>query len=478
MFDIIYVYFFIERGNNVNKYKKLAGDTLIFSIGSFSSKILSFLLVKLYTAYMIKADYSVANQLQSLVNLLGPVVTLSISESVLRYGLRKDIPKNKVYSTGVMTGVTGIATGMIVLWIIASLTRFRSYLPLMMMLLITSEFRWIQQQYVKAKNQIKLYTVDSLLSCVSLVLFSVLLIIVFRLSITGYILSIVLSDLCSILFLVYFSRSRGDFSPQNIDPKLRKSMIRYSVPLIPTTVLWWVVSSSDLFMVSKFLGDDINGLYSVAYKIPNLISFGAVIFFRAWQISAITEYGTSESREYFTKVLDAYVSLMFLGSAGIMLFLELFTKIITSEEYWESFRMAPFLVIAILMQSFCNFLSSFYNASGKNHKSLSTSAVAAGVNLALNLILIPIVKVQGAAFATMAAYLVCFAIRLVDTQRLAKYSVEWNKLGINMCLLMLMAIVILADAKFMYVWLTAAFIGVVAVNIRSVINTARKLVGR
>lgn len=463
---------------NLNKYKKLAANTLVFSIGSFSSKILSLILLKLYTAYMSKADMSIASQLQNIVNLLGPVVTLSISESILRYGLKKELRKDKVYSTGVLTGVTGIAIGMIVLWIIASLTKFQPYLPLLMILLFTSEFRWMQQQHAKAKDLLKLYTVDSILSVFTLLIFTLILMVVFRLGITGYILSIALSDLCSIFFLIYFGRLNKDFRVQSADPKLRQEMIRYSVPLIPTTILWWVVSSSDQFMVSAFLGDEINGLYSVAYKIPNLISFVAVIFFRAWQISAITEFGTKESRVYYTKVFDSYVSMMFLGSAGIMLFLEIFTKLLTSEEYWESYRMAPFLVVAILMQSFCNFFSSFYNAAGKNRRSLSTSAVAAGVNFVLNLILIPIVGVQGAAFATFAAYFACFAIRLIDTQNIARYTIQWKKLGLNICLLMFMAIVILANASFMYVWLTAGFVGVIIVNIGSVVQTARKIISR
>ena len=99
----------------MNKYKKLAANTLIFSLGSFSSKILSILLLRLYTEYMTKADYYVATQIQNIINLLGPVVTLSISESILRYGLNKKYNRKNVYSKGVITGLAGMAVGMNVL---------------------------------------------------------------------------------------------------------------------------------------------------------------------------------------------------------------------------------------------------------------------------------------------------------------------------------------------------------------------------
>lgn len=462
----------------MNKYKKLAANTIIFSLGSFSSKILSVLLLKLYTNTMTTSDLSVANKIQTIINLLGPVVTLSISEGILRYGLQKELKKEKVYSTGVFTGLTGLAVGMIVVWIVATVAGFKSYLTLMMMFLFTSEFRWIQQQYCKAKNYIKLYTVDSIISTLTLVLFSLLFMAVFKLGINGYILSIVLSDFSSILFLMYFAGMFRDLKTSNVDTGIRREMIRYSIPLIPTSVLWWIVSSADLFMVSRFLGEDVNGLYTVAYRIPALISFAAVIFFRAWQMSAISEFGTKECSRYYTKVFDSYVSMMFIASAGIMMLLEFLTHLLTSESFWGSFRYAPFLVVAALMQSFCNFLSGIYNASGNNHKSLTTSAVAAGVNIVLNLILIPFVKVQGAAFATMAAYFICFIIRLSDTQQIAKYTVGWRKLGLNICVLMLMAVFILANVPFMKLWLIVAFIGVCVINAPAMILTARKLLKR
>lgn len=462
----------------MNKYKKLAANTLIFSLGSFSSKILSILLLRLYTEYMTKADYSVATQIQNIINLLGPVVTLSISESILRYGLNKKYNRKNVYSTGVITGLAGMAVGMIVLWLITSFTRFKPYLPLMMVFLFTSEFRWMQQQYTKVRNCIKLYTVDSILSTVSLVIFSLLFMVVFEMGIKGYILSIILSDLCSVFFLMYFARMVPDLKPSYVDEKLRKNMIRYSIPLIPTAVLWWVVSSSDLFMVAKFHGDEINGLYSCAYKIPNLISFVSVIFFRAWQISAITEYNSKERAHYYTRVFGAYVSMMFVASSAIMMLLRPVTKFLTAEEFWDSFRMAPFLVVGVLMQSFCNFLSSIYNAANDNTKSLTTSALAAGINIVLNFILIPIVGVQGAAFATMTAYLCCFVTRLFDTQKIAGYKVDFNNLIINLCILVFMAVVILADAPFMTAWLVAGFIATLAVNLKSILETAFKLLRR
>ena len=120
----------------MNKYKKLAANTLLFSIGSFSSKILSLFLLKLYTKYIPEADFSVTSEIQYIINLLGPIVTLSISEGILKYGIEKKYKKEQVYTTGLMTCISGLAAGMVILWIISPFLGYQEYLPYMMMFLL------------------------------------------------------------------------------------------------------------------------------------------------------------------------------------------------------------------------------------------------------------------------------------------------------------------------------------------------------
>ena len=70
-----------------NKYGYLAKNTLLFTVSSFSSKILSFLLVPLYTNVLSTADYGIADIVSTTSTLLTFVVSLNISESVLRFAI-------------------------------------------------------------------------------------------------------------------------------------------------------------------------------------------------------------------------------------------------------------------------------------------------------------------------------------------------------------------------------------------------------
>ena len=87
----------------MDKYKKLASNTIIFAIGTFSSKILSFLLMPFVTRMMTTADYGSADLIQQTVNVLIPIVTLQVNSAALRFSLDKAKNKADVFTVGVRT---------------------------------------------------------------------------------------------------------------------------------------------------------------------------------------------------------------------------------------------------------------------------------------------------------------------------------------------------------------------------------------
>lgn len=462
----------------MDKYKKLASDTLIFSIGTFSSKILSFLLVGLYTGAMSTEQFGLVSKMQNFVLLIAPIAILSIDEAIIRFGVEKNIPREKVYSSSLFVALAGILISLCVFPIMGLFPNYQPYIKYMILLLFTSQFRWLNQQYAKVKNYVKLFAFDGILSTITLTLFSVIFLWGFDMTVKGYMLAIILSDAISIVFLMYMANMHKDFDVKLIDKKLIREMVQYTTPLIPTTILWWVVSSSDLFMVSLFKGEDLSGIYACAYKIPNLISVVSIVFFRAWQMSAITEYNSADRKKFYTKIFDGYMSVMFVAAAGLMLFLKPLTLLLViSDDFEIAYKYSPYLIIGVLMMSFCTFLSSIYNATNQNGMSLKTSVLAAGVNLFLNFPAILIFGAQGAAFSTMVAYLVCCFVRIVSTQQIARYSVSWKKFGINLLVLFVMALVVILGAPIMYLWLAIGFVAILLVNYGPIEVTVKKVVG-
>ena len=74
----------------MDKYKKLATNTIIFAIGTFSSKILSFLLMPYVTSKLLPEQYSTGDLIQQTANVLIPIVFLQINSAALRFALDKN----------------------------------------------------------------------------------------------------------------------------------------------------------------------------------------------------------------------------------------------------------------------------------------------------------------------------------------------------------------------------------------------------
>ena len=101
-------------------------------------------------------------------------------------------------------------------------------------------------------------------------------------------------------------------------------MLKYSIPLIPTTVFWWITSVSDRYMVNGYIGDTANGIYAVSYKIPTILTIVSSVFMQAWQFSAVVESHGDEKEhaEFFGGSGGLFQAVSALWPLGIISFLQ------------------------------------------------------------------------------------------------------------------------------------------------------------
>ena len=192
----------------MDKYRKLLSNTLIFAIGTFSSKALVFLLMPLYTHVLTTAEYGVTNTIVDMGNLLIPLITLGIINAIIRFGLEKETRKSDVFSTGFAVILLGT---LLLLCLQPVLTDLLSPLMVLMdmdpqnisrnlLLLIAFSFmsamRSLCHQFVRARGMVKLFAVNGIVSTALTILFNVLYLVTFRWGVMGYIMAIITADFC------------------------------------------------------------------------------------------------------------------------------------------------------------------------------------------------------------------------------------------------------------------------------------------
>ena len=440
----------------MNKYKKLVSNTLIFAIGSFGSKILLLLLTRLYTGNINPGDNSTKELLEQTANFLIPIITFSIADAVIRYGIDKNFDNRKVFTSACVTELFGIG-------ILLLLSPALTLLP----------------------YTVRLFAIDGILATLTLFLFNVTFIAGFHLGVTGFLISVILSDLLSGLFLWAVAGLHRYFRLRYMDKKILRMMLRFSIPLIPSALLWLVTGFSDRLFIrymsgpAGLVGETAAGIYGVSTKIPNLISTISTIFFQAWNMSAIEENDSKDRSRFYHRVFDTYQSFMFIASAGLIVFVRILSNILidsnTYPEYATAFLYTPVLIVGVLMMCFNQFLSSVYSATQHTTHSFWTSLVAAIVNIVLNIILIHIWGIMGAAIATFASYFVCYCIRIVDARKYVPFPVNHAKFAANTAALFLLGIVVVEAPPMWILILAVGFVFMVLYNFNAVTQTLGQL---
>ncbi len=472
----------------MNKYKKLAFNTMIFAIGSFGSKILVILLTRLYSSNISPADSSTKELLEITANFLLPIFTFSMTEAVIRYGLDKKYDKGEVFTTASCLNAIGLILMFVVAPFLKLIDFIDGYLIMLLVYVCTSAFRSLCSQFVRAKGMVKLFSLDGILATLTLFIFNIIFISQLHFGVKGFLLSVILSDLCSAIFLFIAANLKENLNIRYYNKRLATSMMKFAVPLIPTVVMWVITGFSDRLFIRYMhsdtvsLGKDAAGIYGYATKIPNLISMVSTIFFQAWNMSAIMENDSEDRSQFYEKVYGAYEAILFIASgfliAGVQIITPFFVSTKNFGAYGAVYKYTPVLVVAALFMCLDQFLSSIYTATKHTKNSFWTSFAASIANIVLNFFLIPEWGIQGAAIATFLSYYLCFWARIIDARYYVPFKFNGIKSLLNTTSLLLMCWIIIAKPAVYGLWTVILLAFVICSNYNALSVTLKKLLNR
>lgn len=421
----------------MNKYKTLLSNTLLISIGTFGSKILVFFMVRFYTGYLTPSDYGTADLITQTANLLFPIISMGITDGVFRFALDNERGRRSVFTVGFITITAGAVFFLAVIPLLNTVKEFKGYIWLIVIYTMAYCYHSLCAQFIRAKGDTALFAVQGIINTSLVIVLNILFLAVFKIGVTGYVLSVVLADFLCTIFLFVKERLWKQFTlhPRKI---AFKRMLRYSIPLIPATIFWWITSVSDRYMVNAMIGSTENGIYAVSYKIPTILTLVSTIFMQAWQFSAVTEsHGDrKEHIRFFTNVWRSFQAVMFLAGSVIIAFAKPAIRILSTEQYYSAWEYVPLLSASMIFTAFVSFTGTVYVVTKQSGISFITAMAGAVINIALNLLLIPSpLGVQGAAIATFLSYFAVFLIRAVNSRKYIPFKLYGGHISVNTVLI-------------------------------------------
>ena len=420
----------------MNRGKKLGNNVILMTIGNIGSKILTFLLVPLYTSCLSSNDYGISDLILTTVSFLLPIFSIQISEALLRFALDKEIDDKQVFSIGLRINIIGTFFLLMASPFILLIPLLKDYYLYFIAYYITYCIYVSISNFTCGLGKVKLYTIIGVFQTSTLLIGNILALMIFKLGIRGFLFSYILSYGLSSLGLLLFGKEYKLFLPnKRVDKNIQRKMIEYSLPMIPNSVSWWISNSSDKYILTAICGTTVMGIYSVAYKIPTILSVFYSVFMSAWRISSVDDFGSEDTKLFYSNVYKKIEAGLFVIAALIMLFNKVLSKILYANEFFEARFFVPILVIAFLLHGLGEFFVSVYTASKKTNMLFYSSLSGAIVNIILNCLMIPFMAGFGAALATLISYGVVLIIRIRHTKTIMDFHINFLNSSIGLMLL-------------------------------------------
>lgn len=426
-----------------SKYKKLLSDTGLFALGSFGSKFVLFFLVPLYTNVLTTSEYGMADIITTSTSMIIPFLTLSINDALLRFCLDKNEDKHKVIWQVIYILIFSTIVLFVISPIIYQTGIFGEYTFFFIVLTAVQSFRSSLSLYLKCINKVNQYAIDSILYTIVLCLLNIVFLLGFKLGLRGYLSAQIISVFISNLFILLWARPIRFSERKILDKKLLKSMINYSLPLIANAVSWWIINSSDRYMIKFIISDSAVGLYSVAAKMPSLLTSITYVFYQAWLISSITEYENGKDKKFYSNVFRLYLVVLSFGASMMLCIIRPFMKVYVGQSFNESWQYVPMLLLAAIFSTFANYFMAFYKSEKKNYREVLATSIGAIINIALNLLLLRTMGIQGACLATLFSEAVMAIFVLFDTRSFFSFDINFRKLFLSVSILLFQGIMLI-----------------------------------
>jgi O-antigen/teichoic acid export membrane protein len=438
----------------MSKYKELGKNTLLVFIGNIGSKMIVFLMLPFYTKWLSVEEYGTSDNVMIYVSLLLGIVTLSISDSIFIFPKDQEFSKQRQYfSSGLFySGLFLLVTGLClygikdILITVDILKSISANVGFIYFLIIAFFLQTFIQQFSRSINKINVYAISGVI--LTLLTAGLSFFLVPQYGLNGFFTAQICSLFIASIYSLIHSRAYCYFSLNAINLKKYRQMTKYSIPLIPNAVMWWLVGSLNRPLMEEYLGMHAVGLFAIAYKFPSLINVLFTVFLVSWQISVIDEYQNVEYEKFYNRIFKLVFSLLSLCVIMLCLLGKPLTMLVADNKFHDAYKYIPILSLSALFSSVSGFVGANFSATRESKYYFYSSVWGAIAAVILNLILIPLWGLYGAVIAIVLSNFVMALSRI-------KYS--WNRVKItniyfylsilSVCLSVVLAISFLESLK-------------------------------
>lgn len=427
-----------------NREKALAKNTFIIAIGTFLPKFTTLITLPILTTYLTKAEYGTFDYLSTLISLALPIATLKIEAAAFRFLIecRDNREDSATIISNIYFFIVPISFLVVtILFVIYSSLGVITRILLCIYFLLDIVYS-ATQQIVRGLSKNAFYSISAIIYSIINMGMIVLMVSDFQLGLDGVLVSALVALLISIVILFISTKILSYVSIKSFSKVRLKEMIGYSWPMIPNSLSSWIVNLSDRIIVTAILGVEVNSVYAVANKIPNLFATLQGTFIFAWQENASLSVGDDDTSEYYSRMFDNIYTILVGALACLVGITPILFKVLINVQYKEAYYQMPLLFGGMLFSAMSAFMGGIYVAHMKTKSVGITTMLAAIFKLIINFVLINRLGLFAASLSTFVSYLFLVVYRMIDVQKFQPVKYNYAKIIITMMFLVAFMVVL------------------------------------
>ncbi|HIR34618.1 MAG TPA: oligosaccharide flippase family protein [Candidatus Faecimorpha stercoravium] len=235
-------------------------------------------------------------------------------------------------------------------------------------------------------------------------IFVVALVFFAKLGLQGMLYGYAFGYLLSSIYALWSTKIWNYLDLKNVSWSEIKTLIKYSAPLIPNAISWWIVNASDRTIINFFLGAAANGVYAIANKVPSLCTTLFNVFNISWQENVSSAINDNDREEYFEKIFANIIKVLVsicicIISVDFILFHYIFDI-----KYLEGMKYVPILITACIFTVVSQFFGGIFIGLKEPKYNGGTTVISAIINVVVHLALVKFVGLYAAAISTLVAF--------------------------------------------------------------------------
>lgn len=412
----------------MNKFKIFVDNILIYGFGGVIGKLIPFIMLPVITRIMPDSSYYGLNDLSSAVSSFGQAIAVfGMYDAMFRLFFERDDEsyQKQVCSTAFfITSVTTAAVFLTVVFLrrllsifIFGTSQYEYLILLAAFSILVGSTNSIVSAPTKIENKSAVFIAVNTISPVIAYTIAIPLLLTHHYSIALQVSSLAASVLIEFFFLY---KNRKWFSLRYLKWDYVIPLLKIGAPLMPGFLIYWIYNSSDRLMLQYYLTASEVGIYAVGAKLGQVSNLICTAFTGGWlyfSYSTMKEERQVENNSMIFEYLGmiSFSAFALVTSASYMIY-----KIIFTEEYLSGYKVAPYLFMAPLLQMLFQVANNQFLIEKKSWPGALILFLGAVMNLGINVWLIPMIGIEGAAIGTLCGYLTAAVICVVILLRKRK----------------------------------------------------------